>query len=153
MASKAPVSSGLLNPSTRQMQSDVRMRAALLAVAVLGSAGLLYWQVQNISLVIAFLALVACIAAIAYFLRPQAAAKDGDAADPEDWAVTRMVADQSSIGLAITDRAGRLVCANELFTKWFNGAAVPPDLPLQGSGNELLATAGRTADLPRIHWK
>ncbi|MEH6789415.1 response regulator [Parasphingorhabdus sp.] len=127
------------------MQTDVRMRAVLLTVAVLGSAGLLYWQVQSISLVIAFLALVTCMTAIAYFLRPQAAAKDGDAADPEDWAVTRMVADQSSIGLAITDRAGRLVCANELFTKWFNGAAVPPELPLQGSGNELLATAGRTA--------
>ncbi|MEQ8742860.1 response regulator [Parasphingorhabdus sp.] len=117
----------------------------LLAVAVIASAGLLYWQVQNITLIVAFLALVLSLTGVAFFLRPQNADTDKDHADPEDWAVTRMVADQSAIGLAITDRAGRLVCANELFTKWFNGAAVPPELPLQAGGNELLATAGRTA--------
>jgi len=145
MASKPQNKSGLLNPSTRKVQNDVRTRAVLLVVAILASAGLLYWQVQNISLIIAFLALVLSLTGIAYFLRPQSDAADHDQADPEDWAVTRMVADQASLGLAITDRAGRLVCANELFTKWFNGAAVPPDLPLQAGGNELLATAGRTA--------
>tara|TARA_R110000850_G_scaffold22223_10_gene65694 strand:+ start:3574 stop:6015 length:2442 start_codon:yes stop_codon:yes gene_type:complete len=145
MASKAQAKSGLLNPSTRKVQNDVRARALLLLVAVMASAGLLYWQVQNDGLIVAFFALVLSLTGIAYFLRPQSATVDQDHADPEDWAVTRMVADQSSIGLAITDRAGRLVCANELFTKWFNGAAVPPDLPLLAGGNELLATAGRTA--------
>ena len=145
MASKAQNRTGLLNPSTRKAQSDVRTRALFLVVAVAASAGLLYWQVQNVTLLIAFLALVLSLAGVAFFLRPQNIAADQDQADPEDWAVTRMVADQSAIGLAITDRAGRLVCANELFTKWFNGAAVPPELPLQAGGNELLATAGRTA--------
>ena len=145
MASKAQQTNGLLNPGTRKAQVGVRVRAALLVVAVLASAGLLYWQVQNIALISAFLALVFSMTGIAYFLRPQTAASDQDFADPGDWAVTRMVADQSEIGLAITDRAGRLVCANELFTKWFNGPAVPPELPLQAGGNELLATAGRTA--------
>ena len=145
MASKVQNKPGLLNPSTRKVQTDVRTRAMLLAVAVIASAGLLYWQVQNITLIVAFLALVLSLTGVAFFLRPQNADTDKDHADPEDWAVTRMVADQSSVGLAITDRAGRLVCANELFTKWFNGAAVPPELPLQAGGNELLATAGRTA--------
>ena len=145
MASKAQNKAGLLNPSTRKVQTDVRTRAMLLAVAVIASAGLLYWQVQNITLIVAFLALVVSLTGVAFFLRPQNADTDKDHADPEDWAVTRMVADQSAIGLAITDRAGRLGCANELFTKWFNGAAVPPELPLQAGGNELLATAGRTA--------
>ncbi|WP_240616796.1 response regulator [Sphingorhabdus sp. YGSMI21] len=145
MASKPQHKTGLLNPSTRKAQSDVRTRALVLAIAVLASAGLLFWQVQNITLLIAFLALVLSLAGVAFFLRPQNIAADQDQADPEDWAVTRMVADQSAIGLAITDRAGRLVCANELFTKWFNGAAVPPELPLQAGGAELLATAGRTA--------
>jgi two-component system cell cycle sensor histidine kinase/response regulator CckA len=145
MASKVRNKPGLLNPSTRKVQTDVRTRAMLLAVAVIASAGLLYWQVQNITLIGAFLALVLSLTGVAFFLRPQNADTDKDHADPEDWAVTRMVADQSAIGLAITDRAGRLVCANELFTKWFNGAAVPPELPLQAGGNELLATAGRTA--------
>ena len=145
MASKAQNTTGLLNPSTRKVQAEIWTRALLLLIAILASAGLLYWQVQNIALIVAFLALVFSLMGIAYFLRPQDAATDQDQADPEDWAVTRMVADQSAIGLAVTDRAGRLVCANELFTKWFNGAAVPPELPLQAGGNELLATAGRTA--------
>ena len=121
MASKAKIDSGLLNPSTRKAQTGVRIRAALLVVAMVASAGLLYWQVQNIAVISAFVALVMSMTAIAYFLRPQAASADRDYAEPGDWAVTRMVADQSEIGLAITDRAGRLVCANELFTKWFNG--------------------------------
>lgn len=145
MASKAQNDSGLLNPSTRKALVGVRIRATLLVVAVIASAGLLYWQVQNIAVISAFVALVLSMTAIAYFLRPQSSSDDQDYADPGDWAVTRMVADQSDIGLAITDRAGRLVCANELFTKWFNGPAVPPELPLQAGGNELLATAGRTA--------
>ncbi len=145
MASKAQEKTGLLNPSTRKAQRDVRFRAALMGVAVLLSVGLLYWQVENIALIIGFLALVSSGAAIAYFLRPQQAPASEDYANPGDWAVTRMVADQSDIGLAITDRAGRLVCANELFIKWFNGPVVPPELPLQAGGNELLAAAGRTA--------
>ncbi|MEP6010985.1 MAG: hypothetical protein ABJ237_06760, partial [Parasphingorhabdus sp.] len=115
MASKTQNNIGLLNPSTRKTLIGVRIRAAFLVLAVLASAGLLYWQVQNIALIVAFLALVACLTAIAFFLRPQGATVDQDQTDSGDWAVTRMVADQSDIGLAITDRAGRLVCANELF--------------------------------------
>ncbi|WP_417609760.1 response regulator [Parasphingorhabdus sp.] len=125
--------------------TDVRTRAVILVVAVLVSVGLLYWQVPDMTLIIAFVALLVGLGGVAFFLRPQTIVTDREHAEPEDWAVTRMVADQSSIGLAITDRAGRLVCANELFTKWFNGAAVPPELPLQTGGNELLASAGRAA--------
>ena len=102
MASKAQNKNGLLNPSTRKVQTDVRTRAVSLVVAVLVSAGLLYWQVQNITLIVAFLALVLSLTGVAFFLLPQDSAADQDHADPEDWAVTRMVADQSAIGLAIT---------------------------------------------------
>ncbi len=145
MATKAQNDLTLLNPSTRKEALDIRIRAALLGLAILASLSLLYWQVQNTTLLIAFLALVITIGAVVFFLRPQVAAADEDAAEVADWAVTRMVADQSEMGLAITDRAGRLVCANELFTKWFNGPAIPPQLPVQAGGNELLATAGRDA--------
>ena len=145
MASKAQEDLTLLSPSTRKASNDMRTRAIVLAVGVLVSLGILYWQVQNTALLLSFLALVVSTAAVVFFLRPQQAASDDDAAEIADWAVTRMVADQSDIGLAITDRAGRLVCANELFTKWFNGPAIPPQLPLQAGGNELLSAAGRDA--------
>lgn len=145
MASEARGAVGLLSPSTRKTTTDMRLRGLILLIAVLVSLGLLYWQVQNGALIIAFAALVGCIAAVVYFLIPGAGIADEESSSAADWAVTRMVADQSDIALAITDRGGRLVCANELFTKWFNGPAVPPDLPLQAGGNELLATAGRKA--------
>jgi len=145
MASKAKEDLSLLSPSTRKASNDMRIRALVLGAGLLASVGLLYWQVQNIALLISFAALVVATGAVVFFLRPQSSASDVDTADVADWAVTRMVADQSDLGIAITDRAGRLVCANELFTKWFNGPAVPPQLPLQPGGNELLANAGRAA--------
>lgn len=145
MASEAQDNIGLLNPSTRKTANDVLLRTVILIAAILGSLGLLYWQVQNSALLFAFLALAVTTGAVVYFLRPQKSVTDEDTASFADWAVTRLVADQSEVGLAITDRAGRLVCANELFTKWFNGPAIPPQLPLQDGGNELLATAGRNA--------
>lgn len=145
MATKVQDDLTLLSPSTRKASIDIRKRAAILAVAIIASLGVLYWQVQNTALLFSFLVLVVTIGAVVFFLRPQTAAADEDAAEVADWAVTRMVADQSELGLAITDRAGRLVCANELFTKWFNGPAIPPQLPLQDGGNELLSTAGRDA--------
>ncbi|MEP2102070.1 MAG: response regulator [Parasphingorhabdus sp.] len=145
MASEARDNIGLLNQSTQKTANDARLRITLLVIAIVGSLGLLYWQVQNVALLFAFLALAATTGAIVYFLRPQNSAADEETSALADWAVTRLVADQSNVGLAITDRAGRLVCANELFTKWFNGPAVPPQLPFQDGGNELLATAGRNA--------
>ena len=145
MATKAREDISLLSPSTKKSATETRLRAALLVIAVASSLGLLYWQVANITLLFAFLALTVCFGAIIFFLRPQIGSSDKDQAEIADWAVTRMVADQSDIGLAITDRAGRLVCANELFIKWFNGPAVPPELPLEAGGNELLSTAGRDA--------
>jgi len=145
MASEARDNVGLLNPSTRKAANDTRLRGAILVAAILASLGLLYWQVPNTALLLAFMALAATTGAIVYFLRPHKSATDEEVASFADWAVTRMVADQSEMGLAITDRAGRLVCANELFTKWFNGPAIPPQLPLQDGGNELLAAAGRNA--------
>ena len=145
MASEARNSIGLLSHGTRQESNDIRLRAAILVLAISLSVGLLYWQIQNYTLLIAFGALVICIAAVVYFLRPQTESESDQQSREADWAVTRIVADQSEIGLAITDRAGRLICANDLYIKWMGGPAVPPDLPLLASGNELLASAGRDA--------
>src|SRR3546814_6819417 len=49
------------------------------------------------------------------------------------------------IAIAITDRAGRMVCANDLFATWFGGFVTPPGLPLEGQGADRLKNAGRAA--------
>ena len=80
MATKVQNDLTLLNQSTRKEVVDIRIRAALLGIAVLASLGLLFWQVQNTALLVAFLALVIVIGAVIFFLRPQTAAKDNDIA-------------------------------------------------------------------------
>ena len=71
------------------------------------------------------------------------------AAEPEaraiDWSVARAIADAGVDPVAVTDRAGRLVCANRAYDVRFPDLPTPPGLPLAGDGVERLAEAGRVA--------
>lgn len=62
-----------------------------------------------------------------------------------DWAITSAVADQSSQLIAITDRAGRLVCANSLYAKIFGQYLPPTDLQLDSGSGAIAMEAGRAA--------
>ena len=62
-----------------------------------------------------------------------------------DWDFTRAVAAASGDAVAITDRAGRLVCANDSYEAMFGGFPTPPGLPLTNDGVAALGKAGRTA--------
>jgi len=62
-----------------------------------------------------------------------------------DWSLTREAADNDGAAIAITDRAGRLVCANDLYGEWFQGFATPPSLPIGPGGVSQLTAAGREA--------
>ncbi|MCP3728897.1 response regulator [Sphingomonas sp. MG17] len=62
-----------------------------------------------------------------------------------DWSVAHALASMSSDGLAVTDRAGRLVCANERFGTLFPGYPAPPNLVVGDWAAAQLGTAGRAA--------
>ncbi len=62
-----------------------------------------------------------------------------------DWALVRAAADQDDVALAITDRSGRIVCANPAHEAMFGGTATPPGLPVDASDVNRLTTAGRAA--------
>ncbi|MEM1132949.1 MAG: response regulator [Pseudomonadota bacterium] len=62
-----------------------------------------------------------------------------------DWAITSAVADQSDQMIAITDRAGRLVCANALYARTFGQYVPPTDLKLDGGSAAIAMEAGRAA--------
>jgi two-component system cell cycle sensor histidine kinase/response regulator CckA len=87
---------------------------------------------------IVVLALVIC-AGLA--LRP--APPSADFAAP-DWSVTHAAIEHAEQAVAITDRAGRLVCANVRFAQWF-GTAAPPRLPLAAADPARAEEAARTA--------
>ena len=74
-------------------------------------------------------------------LRPRAA--QAEFASP-DWSVTHAAIERAADAVAITDRAGRLVCANGRFTEWF-GMAAPPRLPLGAADPARAEEAARTA--------
>lgn len=138
-----PVTSQIFGEAQDDETSRNRMAAAGLAAATILSILLLWLVTQNIILVGGLLAgMVAFWAAVDYLHRnraPQIAV----AALPPDWSVTRAVADQDQAALAITDRAGRLLCANDHFGKIFEGLRAPPDLGLDDGSHELLMRAGR----------
>jgi two-component system, cell cycle sensor histidine kinase and response regulator CckA len=74
-------------------------------------------------------------------LRPAAPAQDFA---PPDWSVTHAAIDHPTEAVAITDRAGRLVCANARFADWF-GTAAPPRLPLAAADPARAEEAARAA--------
>lgn len=61
-----------------------------------------------------------------------------------DWSVTVAAIEQPDTAVAITDRAGRLVCANRPFEQWFGIGHAPPRLPADEASLERLAKAART---------
>jgi len=77
-------------------------------------------------------------------MRPRAAATAVELAAP-DWSVTQAAIDRPDAAVAITDRAGRLVCANPRFEAWFGAQTAPPRLPLEASARERLERAARGA--------
>ncbi len=62
-----------------------------------------------------------------------------------DWSVTVVAIEQPDLGVAITDRANRLVCANTAFAEWFGVSHSPPNLPLDRASLERLSRATREA--------
>jgi two-component system cell cycle sensor histidine kinase/response regulator CckA len=61
-----------------------------------------------------------------------------------DWSVTHAAIEHHLQAVAITDRAGRLVCANTCFVEWF-GTAAPPRLPLDAADPARAEQAARAA--------
>ena len=122
-----------------------RFDAGLIGGLAILSAALLFWATRDGVLAAGFFAGLALAGGAVVLLRRLfPAVATGEAAAP-DWTMLRAAVDHDDVGIAVTDRAGRLVCANDLFATWMGGFVTPPGLPLEGRGAELLKNAGRTA--------
>ena len=70
----------------------------------------------------------------------------GEAAEAApDWALAHALVEAGEGALAVTDRSGRLVCANQAYRRLFDGLPTPPSLPLDEDGEGRLGVAGRAA--------
>ncbi|WP_294214946.1 response regulator [uncultured Sphingomonas sp.] len=124
--------------------NPTRAAALVAGAATVAAAALVLWLVGSVVAAAGFVAtgIVAAGAVIAWRMLAPARV----AATPTiDWAFTRAVAQASADAVAITDRAGRLVCANDAYEALFEGFPTPPGLPLAGEGVAELGNAGRIA--------
>lgn len=126
-----------VRPGVRQM--------AMIAAALLVSLTILWFSTESIVLVGASSAtIVATVALVSYFRNMSSVTSTPERMLP-DWSIAHAATQLSDGAIAISDRAGRLVCANDHFTKAFPGLKAPPDLGLDEASGALLVAAGRAA--------
>ncbi len=122
-------------------------RGILLAAAAAGlvSASGLLWLVGEPVFAGVFLAVFVAAGALLLVALRHRGATAPIVLPATDWALTHAAIEDAERPVAITDRAGRLVCANRLYGEWFVGWPAPPGLPLIEDGGERLSAAGRAA--------
>ncbi|MGD9810650.1 MAG: histidine kinase dimerization/phospho-acceptor domain-containing protein, partial [Sphingobium sp.] len=117
----------------------------LLLLAALASGGIVFWAVGDWALAAGFAAALIGFAALIHLFRPREHESASVREIAPDWSVTRAAADASGMAVAVTDRAGRLVCASDLYGEWFPAYPVPSSLQLDRDGAARLAESGRAA--------
>lgn len=112
--------------------------------AAVAAAAIVLWVVGSIPVAGGFAAAALAMIGAAYVFARMAPAAASD--EPAiDWSVAHALAAMSNDALAVTDRAGRLVCANERFGTLFPGYPAPPNLVVGEWAAGQLGTAGRAA--------
>ncbi|MEO7170175.1 MAG: response regulator [Sphingomonas sp.] len=124
--------------------SPARGTALIAVVCGLAAALLILGVLRNLPVAAAFLATALVIVGSLLLFRRLFPAGRAESVEP-DWSVARTLAASSPEAVAITDRAGRLVCANDRYEALFAGFPTPPALPVDEAGIDLLGAAGRTA--------
>ncbi|WP_309753427.1 ATP-binding protein [Novosphingobium sp.] len=114
----------------------------VLGAALLASLVIVWLATRQPVIVAAFAAGIVGLGAAVWVLRPRQQTREAEYALP-DWSVTVAAIDRGDCGVAITDRAGRLVCANSIYEQWFTAQHAPPRLPVDNASLERLAKAAR----------
>ena len=113
------------------------------ALAALVASGLILWAANSMVIAAAFLAGIIAIAGLVIVVRRFAGTPESTG-PIIDWTIARALASGEGGALAVTDRAGRLVCANDRYEAMFGGFVTPPGLPVGDAGVAALTAAGRT---------
>jgi two-component system cell cycle sensor histidine kinase/response regulator CckA len=124
---------------------DARITALIIVGALVLSGGLIWLALGDWVPLMLFAAGLVGLASLIMVYRRQFPARVQVPAALPDWSVTHAATDHPVIAIAITDEAGRMICANQRFVDLFGSEVVPPKLPLAGQGGDLLAEAGRAA--------
>ncbi|QGP80270.1 response regulator [Sphingobium sp. CAP-1] len=127
------------------IQPRSRLALPLLILAALASAALVLYAAGSWALAAGFGATILTVAALLTWYQHLYPPQPSDRESTPDWTVARAAADASSMAIAVTDRAGRLVCASDLFGEWFPGYPTPPAVTADTGLADNLSTAARAA--------
>ncbi|MCA1196747.1 response regulator [Sphingomonas sp. R647] len=136
-------------PATPAPTDDSPGITGPLIVAIAAGAvavGAVLWAIDSLPVAAGFFATAVLIAlAVTLLRRPAVAAEASSQASEIDWSLANMLASMSNDAIAVTDRAGRLVCANERFGTLFPGYPAPPAVVIGDWAASQLGSAGRAA--------
>ncbi|WP_029624499.1 ATP-binding protein [Sphingomonas sp. KC8] len=128
-------------PDSRR--ADRPILIAVLAAGIL-TAALLLWLLGDVAAAAIFFAIFCCATGLV-MLYTNRVGTPVRAAAPANIGLISAAIHDSLDAVAITDRAGRLICASALYGDWFPGLPAPPGLAIGDHGDERLAHAGRVA--------
>ena len=137
-----------LHATSDTRRGDGHKLVIALALGMIASIAAMLLITANLTLTLAFgggLVVLAFAGVVGARMRPAAGGADESAPEPaEDWSAVLTVADQAGLATAVTDRANRLVCASEAYTRSF-GLSPPTRLELDPDAGEALAQQARMA--------
>jgi two-component system cell cycle sensor histidine kinase/response regulator CckA len=128
-------------------KADANLNLAIAGVVLLGlaSAGAI-WALAETPLVVAiFLATLTGLAALIWLTRGVRLRATPVGPAVVDWSLAFAAIEHDDDAVAITDREGRLLCANHSYEAWFNGLPTPSGILFEDDGAARLVNAGRAA--------
>lgn len=123
-----------------------RLPDVMVVILALALSAALVWAVSGDSrLTAVFVAAMVVLGALARMVSGRRLPMPEPEFAQPDWSVTVAAIDRADAAIAVTDRAGRLTCANAAYEAWFGAATAPPRLPVADAMLEQLADATRVA--------
>jgi two-component system cell cycle sensor histidine kinase/response regulator CckA len=117
----------------------------LVAVALAISVAAVWFASRDVLATAAFAAGLAFLGAVALVVSRRRAGPVETLTTLPDWSVTIAAIEQRGVAVAITDRAGRLVCANARYSEWFGEEHAPAQIEADAPSVERLERAARGA--------
>lgn len=129
-------------------QEDVPSRTSdwvLVGIALTLSAAAIWFVSRDWLATAAFACGLAVLGALAFALTRQRARQVEARVALPDWSVTIAAIEQRDCAVAVTDRAGRLVCASACYCEWFGDNRAPVSIDVDEPSLERLERAARAA--------
>jgi len=131
---------GTTNSESRSLPDWV-----LIGIAVLASAFSIQVMTDLWPLTVAYAAALAVFALVLKAAMRRAPVDADERLAPPDWSVTVAAIERADVATVITERSGKVVCANGRYGEWFGFYNAPPQLALDEVSQERLSAAAREA--------